>query len=78
MLVFRKGTWMTIELPPTDPMLSPGQVRGLAAAIATAVSKGLPYDAAVLKSESEMYQEIFQASLGNNMAPQRTKKNTAV
>ena len=69
---------MMIEMPPKDPMLSPSHVQCLAASIATAVSRGYTYDAAVRSSESELYADIFQLSFGNSMAPQSTRKKSAV
>ena len=86
MLVFRKGLWQTVEVPP-DPMLSYVHRQRLAACLAAG-------------KESEFYQELFpglrypaqeslrqaplrqaplrQESLGKSMAPQSTKKKSAV
>ena len=72
MLVFRKGLWQTVEVPP-DPMLSYVHRQRLAACLAAG------------KKEAEFYQELFpglrypdQASLGKSMAPQSTAKKSAV
>ena len=79
MLVFRRGVWITVNLP-ADPMLTPGNRMCLAAAAATAISRGVAHDKAVSLAEVEIYGDIFQnqESFGNNIAPQRTKKKTSV
>ena len=89
MLVFR-GRWITVNLP-VDPMLTQDHRMCLAAAAATAISRGVAHDKAVSLAEVEIYGEIFQnqpsfgkavptlqPSFGNNIAPQRTKKKSAV
>ena len=68
MLVFRKGQWLTIEVP-VDPMFSLAHKQRLAAAIAT---KG------VQAAEKEFYEDMFHSSLGNNIAAHRTVKKSAV
>jgi hypothetical protein len=79
MLVFRKGLWQTVAVPP-DPMLSHAHRQRLAACLAAG------------KKEAEFYQELFpglrypgqeslrsdQESLGKSMAPQSTAKKSAV
>ena len=76
MLVFRNGDWHTVKAS-TDPMLSYTHRQRLAVAIFTGG----------LKAETEFYKELFpgltykaepQESFGKSIAPQSTKKNSAV
>jgi len=60
MLVFRRGAWITVNLP-ADPMLTPDNRMCLASAAATAISRGVAHDRAVSLAEVEIYGDIFQA-----------------
>ena len=59
MLVFRKGQWISVSVPSTDPMLGTHHKQRLAAAIGTRVAKGQSVAAATQAAEAELYQEIF-------------------
>jgi hypothetical protein len=59
MLVFRKGKWMTVSVPSTDPMLGTHHKQRLASAIGTRVARGQSAADATRAAEAEIYQEIF-------------------
>ena len=75
LLVFRKGAWIEITMPPyVDPSWTFGDRQKAASVVCEAMdTAGLTFEEAWVKAEIAV-----QESLGNNIAPQRTKKNTAV
>jgi hypothetical protein len=74
MYVFRGGKWYTVVLPSyIDSAWGFGERQKVASIIVREKARGLSDGDAFLKAEAEVY-----ASLGNNMAPQRTKKNKPV
>ena len=75
MLVFRAGKWNTVNMPSyIDPAWGFGDRQKVASIMIREQARGLsPADAFVI-AEAKLYE----ASLGNNMAPQRTKKNKLV
>ena len=73
MLVFRGGLWHTVNMPSyIDPAWGFGDRQKVASIMIREQAKGLT--AAFAVAEARVYQE----SLGNNMAPQSTKKNKPV
>jgi len=75
LLVFRKGAWIEIPIPPyLDPSWTFGDRQKAATVVCAAMdTAGLTFEAAWIKAEIAV-----QESLGNNIAPQSTKKNTTV
>uniref|UniRef100_A0A6C0JYN4 Uncharacterized protein n=1 Tax=viral metagenome TaxID=1070528 RepID=A0A6C0JYN4_9ZZZZ len=74
MLVFRGGKWHTVAMPVyVDPSWGFGDRQKVASIIVRERARGLSETEAFLRAEGEHYM-----SLGNNIAPQRTKKNMAV
>lgn len=72
--MFKKGAWHTVVLPSyIDSAWGFGDRQKVASIIVRERMKGLSDADAFLKAEAEVYE-----SLGNNIAPQRTKKNKAV
>ena len=73
MLVFRAGKWHTVNMPSyIDPSWGFGDRQKVASIMIREQARGLS-DAFVI-AEAKLYE----ASLGNNMAPQRTKKKMLV
>jgi hypothetical protein len=74
MLVFRKGVWTTVTMPAyVDPSWTFGDRQKAATVVCEAMEGGLTFEEAWVKAEIAV-----QESLGNNIAPQRTRKNMAV
>ena len=72
MLVFRAGKWHTVNMPSyVDPSWGFGDRQKVASIMVREQAKGL---SAFGIAEATLHE----ASLGNNMAPQRTKKNKLV
>ena len=59
MLVFRKGTWYSVELPFSDPMLTGGHKAAAAAVCVNERIKGTSFEVAVATAEKAMYGEIL-------------------
>ena len=74
MLVFRRGTWHSIELPFSDPMLTKGHLAAAAAVVANHLVKGASVDAAVAASEKIMYDGILGISREQHNGPQNKEK----
>lgn len=73
MLVFRAGQWHSVNMPTyVDPAWGFGDRQKVASIMIREQAKGP--SAAFAVGEAKVYE----ASLGNNMAPQRTKKNMPV
>jgi hypothetical protein len=63
MLVFRKGTWLTIEVPTTDPLCSEAHRQELAASTAMYMEKGLSMQAASAEAERILYERLYPGLL---------------
>jgi hydroxymethylpyrimidine/phosphomethylpyrimidine kinase len=59
MLVFRRGEWMQVTLPFSDPGLTEGQRRFAAAVAASEMARGATEAAAVRAAEQRMYEWIY-------------------
>lgn len=55
MLVFRKGAWITVEVPSSDPTLSTVHHQRMAAAVASGVS--------LASAEAELYADVFGSGI---------------
>jgi hypothetical protein len=72
---FKNGEWHTVSLPNySDPSWGFTKRQKLASDMFTFQKKGYSEEKAFLKAE----ELAFQESRGNNIAPQSTKKNSAV
>lgn len=74
MLVFRKGTWHTVELPFSDPMLTRGHKAAAAAQAVNEIVRGTSVDVAVAAAEKVMYKEILGISREQHDAPENEEK----
>jgi hypothetical protein len=72
MLVFRRGTWHTVELPFSDPMLTKGHLAAAAAVVANQMVKGAPVNIAA--AEKIMYEQILGISREQHNSPQNKEK----
>ena len=71
-LVFKKGEWHTVSLPNySDPSWTFSDRQKVASTMLKWLQKGFSESEAFMKAED-------YASRGNNIAPQSTKKNSAV
>ena len=66
MLVFRRGVWKTIDVPFSDPMLTPGHKAAAAAMIANGLSTE--------KAEQLLYEQILGISREEHDTPQNEEK----
>lgn len=66
MLVFRRGTWHTIDIPFSDPMLTEGHKAAAAAMIANGLS--------VPMAEKRMYEIILGISREQHDGPKNKEK----
>jgi len=57
--VFRKGQWRTVELPYSDPILTPDHKQWAAAIVATEIVKGTSQQEAELLAEKRLYERIY-------------------
>jgi len=74
MLVFRKGTWHTVELSLSDPMLTQGHLATAAAVAVNHIVKGASLEAAVAAAEKIMYNEILGISREQHNSPENKEK----
>jgi hypothetical protein len=72
MLVFRRGTWHTVELPFSDPMLTKGHLAAAVAVVANQMVKGAPVNIAA--AEKIMYEQILGISREQHNSPQNKEK----
>ena len=72
MLVFRRGTWYTVELPFSDPMLTKGHLAAAAAVVANQMVKGVSVN--VAEAEKIMYDGILGISREQHHSPQNKEK----
>ena len=73
MLVFRAGKWHTVNMPSyVDPAWGFGDRQKVASIMIREQARGLSEAFAIAEAK------LHEASLGNNMAPQRTRKNKLV
>ena len=66
MLVFRRGVWHTIDVPLSDPMLTPAHKAAAAAMIANGLS--------VEKAEQFLYEQVLGISREEHNTPQNEEK----
>jgi len=66
MLVFRRGVWKTIDVPLSDPMLTPGHM----AAVAAMIANGLSTE----KAEQFLYEQVLGISREEHDTPQNEEK----
>ena len=78
--VFRNGTWNTIPLPFSDPILPLHELQRAAATAANAPAHRR--EAALLQAEAAMYQRLYPGLGGvprkQHHAPQHQKKDGAM
>lgn len=60
MLVFRRGKWMEISLPFSDPMLTPAHLQMAAAVAGTEMARGISSAAAVATAEQILYETLYR------------------
>jgi hypothetical protein len=72
MLVFRRGTWHTVELPFSDPMLTKGHLAAAAAVVANQMVKGVSVN--IAEAEKIMYDGILGISREQHNGPQNKEK----
>jgi len=72
MLVFRRGTWHTVELPFSDPMLTKGHLAAAAAVVANQMVKGVSVN--IAEAEKIMYTDILGISREQHHGPQNKEK----
>jgi hydroxymethylpyrimidine/phosphomethylpyrimidine kinase len=63
MLVFRKGTWYTVDVHLSDPLLTEGHKRTAASIIASRLEKGSSMIAATAAAEKTLYLQIYSGLL---------------
>ena len=66
MLVFRRGVWQTIDVPLSDPMLTPGHKAAAAAIIANGLS--------LEKAEQLLYEQLLGISREEHNTPENEEK----
>jgi hypothetical protein len=72
MLVFRRGTWHTVDLPFSDPMLTKGHLAAAAAVVANQMVKGVSVN--IAEAEKIMYDGILGISREQHNGPQNKEK----
>lgn len=72
MLVFRRGTWHTVNLPFSDPMLTKGHLAAAAAVVANQMVKGVSVN--IAEAEKIMYDGILGISREQHNGPQNKEK----
>jgi len=72
MLVFRRGTWHTVDLPFSDPMLTKGHLAAAAAVVANQLVKGVSVN--IAEAEKIMYDGILGISREQHNGPQNKEK----
>lgn len=80
MLFFRKGEWIEVQLPFSDPMWTSKEKAAAGAMIATGLVRGKSQQAAELAAEKAIYDRLYPhqaGSLGKSMVAQSTKKKSA-
>jgi hypothetical protein len=60
MLVFRRGKWMDIKLPFSDPMLTPAHRQMAAAVAGTEMARGHSSEAAMATAEQVLYETLYK------------------
>jgi hypothetical protein len=60
MLVFYSGTWHTVELPFSDPILSAGHLQFAATVVVSEREKGATETEAIAVAERRMYQQVYK------------------
>ena len=58
-LVFRKGQWIRVSLPFSDPLLTPGHRHLAAAAVATELVRGASLEVATTAAETLLYKTLY-------------------
>ncbi len=74
MLFFRKGEWVEVELPFSDPMWTTKEKALAGAMIATGIAYGQTIQNAELAAEKAVYDRLYAGSLGKSMVAQSTRK----
>jgi hypothetical protein len=72
MLVFRRGTWHTVDLPFSDPMLTKGHLAAAAAVVANQMVKGVSVN--IAEAEKIMYDSMLGISREQHNGPQNKEK----
>jgi hypothetical protein len=76
MLVFRHGTWVTVNVPLSDPTLTPGHKRFAAAVAASALVRGASPSVALAAAEQRLYEDVvFGGALGVSGKQHDAQKN---
>jgi len=78
MLVFRKGTWVEITMPPyVDPSWHFGDRQKAASIVSDAMETGLTFEAAWIKAEETIYAALG-VSRKQHCPPQNEKEDSCV
>jgi hypothetical protein len=86
MLFFRKGEWVAVELPFSDPMWTSKEKALAGAMITAAMAHGATRRAAELAAEKGVYESLYPApspsqaqagSFGKSMVAHSTRKKNA-
>ena len=73
MLVFRNGTWKTVEVELSDPILTEGHRLEAAALIASRMEKGDSLVSATAEAEKVLYNRLYPQLVSREQ--HRTPKN---
>ena len=68
-LVFRRGRWIRVQLPFSDPLLTESHRRFVAAVAATWISKGHSQQAAEAAAEKVLYEALYPGLVGMGDSP---------